>query len=124
MAPQPHFQGKKKHKGRKRRRYKKTMIYQLYQYLLDPGLLKKIVSQTDQSVTTFFMKKKCHLEFKEGSPPQIATLTIKAVMALTMYDIHPYSMYRFLQLSTDGSPNTHLRKKKKARGGREEDTSK
>ena len=42
MAPQPHFQGKRKNKGRKRRRYKKTMIYQLYQYLLDPGLVKKI----------------------------------------------------------------------------------
>ena len=27
---------------------------------------------TDQFVTTFFIKK-CHLEFKEGSPPQIAT---------------------------------------------------
>ena len=49
---------------------KKTMIYQ---YLLDQGLVKKRVSQTDQFVTTFFIKK-CHLEFKEGSPPQIAKL--------------------------------------------------
>ena len=65
---------KEKNKGRKRRRYKqipvkKTMIYQ---YLLNQGLVKKKVSQTDQSVTTFFIKK-CHLEFNQGPPPQIAT---------------------------------------------------
>ena len=28
-----------------------------------------------------------------------------------MYDVHPYSMYGFLQLITDGSPNKHPREK-------------
>ena len=29
-----------------------------------------------------------------------------------MYDVHPYSMYGFLHLIADGSPNKHQRKKK------------
>ena len=78
---------KEKNKGRKRRRYKqipvkKTMIYQ---YLLDQGFEKK-KSQTDQSVTTFFIKK-CHLEFKEGSPPQIATLNYQGSHCINKYMI-------------------------------------
>ena len=37
-----------------------------------------------------------------------------------MYDVHPYSMYGFLQLIADGSPNKHQRKKKsKGRNRRE-----
>ena len=94
---------------------------------MDQGLGEKWLSQTDQFVTTFFIKK-YQLNFKEGSPPQIATFNYPGSHCIDrcviLRDIHPYSMYRFLQPSTDGSPNTHLRKKKKARGGREEDTSK
>ena len=89
-------------------------------------MVKKNVSQTDQCVTTFFIKK-CHLKFKEGSPPQIAPLNYQGSHCIDkcmIFIIHPYSMYRFLQLILDGTPATHPRKKTKARGGREEDTSK
>ena len=75
MASQPHIQGRRETQGEEKKKIqantlKKTMIYQ---YLLDQGLVKKMCSQIDQFVTTFFIKK-CHLEFKEGSPPQIAKL--------------------------------------------------
>ena len=75
MASQPHIQGRRETQGEEKKKIqantlKKTMIYQ---YLLDQGLVKKRCSQIDQFVTTFFIKK-CHLEFKEGSPPQIAKL--------------------------------------------------
>ena len=79
---------KEKHKRRKRRRYKKialkkTMIYKLYQYLVKK---KKLGLPTDQFVTTFFIKK-CHLEFKEGSPPQIATLNYQGSHCINKYMI-------------------------------------
>ena len=65
-----------KHKGRKRRRYKQMPLKdnKVISISFRSGFGQKKVSQTDPFVTTFFVKQ-CHLEFKEGSPPQIATFS-------------------------------------------------
>ena len=72
-----------KNKGRKRRRYKKTMIYQLYQYLLDPGLVKKKWVSQLTSLWLLSLLKNAIWSSKKGPPHKLPHLTIKAISVST-----------------------------------------
>ena len=61
--------------------------------------------------------KEWNLKFPKGSPHELPNF--RQSLHWRMYDV-PYSMYGFLQLIADGSPNKHQRKKKsKGRNRRE-----
>ena len=72
-----------KHKGKEKKKIQANILKttKIYRYLLDQGLVTKRCSQIDQFVTTFFVKK-CHLEFKEGSPPQVATFNYQGSQSI------------------------------------------
>ena len=87
--------------------------------VLDQDWGKKWVSQIDQVLATFDIQES-NLTWTKGSPHELPNL--RQSWSRQMHHVHPYSMYVFLQLITDGSLNKHPRKKKK-QGEEEENAS-
>ena len=115
-SPNKH-QRKKKGKGRNRREYKRTPSRK---HSVNNFWIRIVERNRFPDLTSFwlhFALKECSLKFTKGSPHELPNF--RQSLHWQMYDV-PYSMYGFLQLIADGSPNKHQRKKKsKGRNRRE-----
>ena len=110
-------QRKKKSKGRNRREYKRTPSRK---HSVNNFWIRIVERNRFPDLTSFwlhFTLKECSLKFPKGSPHELPNF--RQSLHWQMYDV-PYSMYGFLQLIADGSPNKHQRtKKSKGRNRRE-----
>ena len=111
MTSQPHIQGRRETQGEEKKKIQANTLKKNKDISISfrSGFGQKKVFPNWPGCDYFLCQKMQFGVQRRVTPTNCQSQTSRQSWFWRMYDVYPYSMYRFLQLILDGTPTTHPR---------------